>query len=221
MQNATIFGVVNCGRRRKRKSRGGFGAGPSRQTNATTSSAATHNSAIPPAAPNPADSESMIANANAASAPAPRNVPAGSTRAAVGAALSGRMTTAMTRAARPNARLNQKMPRQFQTPISTPPMSGPAARANPDVAAQMPIALLLALASGYRCRSIERVPGSLAAAPMPITARPAMSTPTFGASAHRTDPAQNTPTPASMTFFLPSSSPIIPQASMRLAKGRA
>ena len=85
----------------------------------------------------------------------------------------------------------------------------------------MPIALLLALASGYRWRSIDSVPGSLAAAPMPITARPAMSTWTFGASAHRTEPAQNTPTPASMTFFRPSSSPIIPQASMRLAKVRA
>ena len=41
------------------------------------------------------------------------------------------------------------------------------------------------------------------------------------ASAHRTEPAQNTPAPASMTFFRPSSSPIIPQASMRLAKVRA
>ena len=85
----------------------------------------------------------------------------------------------------------------------------------------MPIALLLALASGYSCRSIDSVPGSLAAAPMPITARPAMSTWTFGASAHNTEPAQNTPAPASMTFFRPSSSPIIPQASMRLAKVRA
>src|SRR6202044_652141 len=39
----------------------------------------------------------------------------------------------------------------------------------------------------------------------------------FGASAHSTEPAQNTPTPASITFLRPSSSPIIPQASMRLA----
>ena len=45
-----------------------------------------------------------------------------------------------------------------------------------------------------------------------------MSVPTLGASAHRTEPAQKTPAPASMTFFRPSSSPIIPQASMMLAK---
>ena len=36
-----------------------------------------------------------------------------------------------------------------------------------------------------------------------------------------TDPAQNTPAAASMTFLRPSSSPIIPQASMMLAKVRA
>jgi hypothetical protein len=45
-----------------------------------------------------------------------------------------------------------------------------------------------------------------------------MSVWTFGASAHSTEPAQKTPAPDSMTFFRPSSSPIIPQASMRLAK---
>ncbi len=83
------------------------------------------------------------------------------------------------------------------------------------------MARFLARASGYRWRSIDRVPGSLAAAPRPITARPAMSVWTFGASAHRTEPAQKTPAPASMTFFRPSSSPIIPQASMMLAKVRA
>ena len=62
------------------------------------------------------------------------------------------------------------------------------------------------------------MPGSLAAAPSPITARPAISTWTSGASAHNADPAQNTPAPVSMTFLRPSSSPIIPQASMMLAK---
>ena len=68
---------------------------------------------------------------------------------------------------------------------------------------------------------MDSVPGSLAAAPRPMMARPAMSVWTFGASADRTEPAQNTPTPVSMTFFRPSSSPIMPQASMRLAKVKA
>ena len=50
------------------------------------------------------------------------------------------------------------------------------ASASPDIPAQIPIALLLALESVYSCRSIDSVPGSLAAAPKPMTARPAMST---------------------------------------------
>ena len=65
------------------------------------------------------------------------------------------------------------------------------------------------------------MPGSLAAVPRPITVRPAMSVWTFGANAHRAPSRANTPAPPSMTFFRPSSSPIIPQASMMLAKVRA
>jgi hypothetical protein len=65
------------------------------------------------------------------------------------------------------------------------------------------------------------VPGSLAAAPRPMMARPAISTGAFGARAQSTEPAQNTPAPDSMTFLRPSSSPIIPQASMMLANVRA
>src|SRR6516165_4293627 len=109
------------------------------------------------AEPKPADSASMIANTNVASAPAPRMVPAVSTRAAVGSELSGRMTAATISAASPNARLNQKMPRQLHSPVSTPPTTGPAASANPDVAAQMPTARFLARASGYRWSSVDRV----------------------------------------------------------------
>jgi hypothetical protein len=64
---------------------------------------------------------------------------------------------------------------------------------------------------------MDRVPGSLAAAPRPMTARPAISTPESGASAHSTEPAQKTPAPASMTFLRPNSSPTIPKASIALA----
>ena len=218
MQNAAILAVVNCGTRRKRKSSSGFGDRRSHQPNAANMTALRHSKAITRAEPKPADSESMIANTNVASAPAPRIVPAVSTRAAVGSELSGRMTAATISAISPKNRLNQKMPRQLHTPVRIPPTTGPAASANPEVAAHTPIARLLALSSGYSWRSMDSVPGSLAAAPRPITARPAMSVCTFGASAHSTEPAQKTPTPASMTFFRPNSSPIIPQASMMLAK---
>ena len=61
---------------------------------------------------------------------------------------------------------------------------------------------------------MDRVPGSLAAAPNPMTARPAMTRSMFGASADSTEPAQKMPTPISMTRFRPNSSPTMPKASM-------
>ena len=61
---------------------------------------------------------------------------------------------------------------------------------------------------------MDKVSGSLAAAPRPITARPAVSTPTLGASAHRTDPAQKMPIPVSMTRLRPNSSPTMPKPSI-------
>ena len=165
VQNAAMLAVVNCGTRKKRRSSSGSRARRSHHTNAAASTALRHSKTITPAEPNPADSASMIANTKAARVPAPSSAPTVSTRAAVGSALSGKMIAATIRAASPNARLNQKMPRQFQTPTSTPPTTGPAASANPDVAAHMPIARLRALASGYRWRSIDSMAGSLAAAP--------------------------------------------------------
>jgi hypothetical protein len=116
--------------------------------NAASSTADAHIRAITSAEPNPADSESMIANTNAASAPAPSKVPAASIRAAAGSAFSGRMTAATTRAASPKARLNQKMPRHLHRPPRIPPTTGSAASASPEVAAHTPIARLRALSPG-------------------------------------------------------------------------
>ena len=167
-----MLATLNCGTRRKRRSSSGFGDRRSHQPNAANMTALRHSKAITRAEPKPADSESMIANTNVASAPAPSIVPAVSTRAAVGSELSGRMTAATISATSPKTRLNQKMPRQLHTPVKMPPTTGPAASANPEVAAHTPIARLLARSSGYSWRSMDSVPGSLAAAPRPITARP-------------------------------------------------
>ena len=128
-------------------------------------------------AANPAVSASMIANTRAARTAAPISAPAVSTRCASGSALSGRIMAPSTSAASPKTRLNQKMARQFHTPTSAPPTTGPSARARPDTAAQTPMARSRLRRSVYRCRSIDSVPGSLAAAPSPMTARPAISTP--------------------------------------------
>ncbi len=65
---------------------------------------------------------------------------------------------------------------------------------------------------------IDSVPGSLAAAPMPMMTRPAISQSTLVARAATTEPAQKTATPASMMRFRPRMSPSIPAASMKAAK---
>ena len=61
---------------------------------------------------------------------------------------------------------------------------------------------------------MDSVPGSLAAAPNPITARPAMTSPMFGARAASTEPPQKMATPISITRLRPNSSPTMPNASM-------
>ena len=66
-------------------------------------------------------------------------------------------------------------------------------------------------------RMSESVPGSEAAAPTPITIRPAMSVVVSGASAATIEPAQKMATPASITFFRPSRSPSVPPVSMSAA----
>src|SRR5260370_37004371 len=68
------------------------------------------------------------------------------------------------------------------------------------------------------CRIIDSVPGSQAAAPKHMTARAAISTPTFGASADSTEPAQKIVTPMIMTRLRPNSSPTMPKASIAPAK---
>ncbi len=171
-----------------------------------------------PAEPKPTLSPSMIAKVSAVSAAAPSSTPVMSTRCASGSALSGSTSAPAISAASPKARLNQKIARQLQMPTSAPPITGPAARARPDTAVHTPSARVRARSSVYRWRIMDRVPGSLAAAPRPITARPAISIPVLGASAASTDPAQKITAPISMTRLRPNSSPTMPKASMVPAK---
>jgi len=170
--------------------------------------------AITSGAANPAVSALITAKTSADNATAPSTVPAMSTRCASGSALSGRTSIPRPSAAAPKARLNQKIARQSQIPVSTPPMAGPRASASPQTAVQTPTALSRSRSSGYRWRSMDSVPGSLAAAPRPITARPAIRTGALGTMAHSTEPAQKTAAPASMTRLRPNSSPTMPNASI-------
>jgi len=213
--------VRNRGTRRNRRSSRGCAARLSHQKNAAAATALRQSRLSTLGEVKPLFSPPITPKTRAVRAAAPRTVPGMSTRCASGSALSGSTIRPATSAASPKARLNQKIARQFQAPTSAPPMTGPRARASPDTAAQIPTARVRVRSSVYRCRSMDRVPGSLAAAPKPMTARPAMTRPMFGASAASTEPAQKMPTPISITRFRPNSSPTMPKASMAPANVRA
>ena len=115
-----------------------------------------------------------------------------STRRASGSALSGK-----TAAPRPSARRpEQEVEPEDGPPVPDPDQYAAGGRAQgqrePQIAVQTPTVLPRSRSSGYRWRSMDSVPGSLAAAPMPITARPAIRTGPSGTMAHSTDPAQKT-----------------------------
>ena len=148
-------------------------------------------------------------------------IPRSPDRRLPGSAFSGNVHAAPTNATTPNRRLNQKMARHDQIPARVPPITGPRARAELETAAQTPSARARSRPSGNRCRIIDSVPGSEAAAPTPITTRPMMRTWTSGARAATTDPAQNTATPPNMTFLRPNRSLSVPKVNIRLAKTSA
>jgi len=152
---------------------------------------------------------------------APRNRPGRSNRARTGSELSGRTNAALMKARTPKITLAQKMARHDHPKTRRPPISGPSASPRLDTAAQIPRERARSARSVYSCRIIERVPGSEAAAPMPMTTRPAISTSVVGATAAMTEPAQNTATPNRITFLRPNRSPMVPKLSIRLAKVRA
>ena len=152
---------------------------------------------------------------------APRSSPGTSKRPRMGSELSGNTMVALMKASTPKKTLAQKMARHDQPKTKSPPMSGPRASPRLDTAAHMPRDRARWRLSGYRCLIIDRVPGSEAAAPMPMTTRPAIRMSVVGATAAMTEPAQNTATPKRITFLRPNRSPMVPKLSIRLAKVRA
>jgi hypothetical protein len=72
-------------------------------------------------------------------------------------------------------------------------------------------------AGATRASVTARVAGSTNAAPMPVKARPAISTVTLGASAAMTDPAANRPRPISIPRLRPNRSPSAPAGISRHA----
>ncbi len=89
---------------------------------------------------------------------------------------------------------------------SRPEVIGPMAAPLPAMPAQMAIALARSR-TGKTLVRIDSVEGMTNAAPMPITARAAMSTPGLSAKAPRMEPAAKTTRPACKAPLRPKRSP--------------
>ena len=96
---------------------------------------------------------------------------------------------------RPIGTLSQKIHVQSMPSTTAPPTSGPLATASPVMALKMPIAAPRRSGGKAALRS-ARPSGITNAAPMPCSARPAISQPMSGASAQPADASVKRATPA-------------------------
>ena len=103
---------------------------------------------------------------------------------------------------------------------SQPPAIGPRATATPVVAPQMPMALARWTRSGKTFATIDRVTGKMTAAPIPATARHAVSSAGDSLPAPASEAAANTASPPSRKRRRPKRSLRLPAASTRAAKAR-
>ncbi len=98
---------------------------------------------------------------------------------------------------------------------------GPIATPRPAVADQMPMARPRSRSVLKTFVRIDSVQGTSAAAPAPITTRPAVSHPTLPEKAEKADPAAKTSSPARNTHFRPTRSRSAPRVSSSPAKATA
>ncbi len=98
-----------------------------------------------------------------------------------------------------------------------PPSSGPIARAIAETPAQMPIAVPRSRA-GKVAEMIESVEGIISAAPMPWTARAAISSAAPEESPQASDESVKTARPIAKISRRPSRSPSFPPVSRSVAK---
>ena len=109
--------------------------------------------------------------------------------------------------------MNKKTLPHQKCPSSHPPTIGPVATPTPVVAPHKPIAFARSARSVKTLAINESVEGKMAAAPRPITARAAISSPGVCTSEPASEPAAKTPSPA-------SSIPLRPTRSLRLPAAR-
>jgi len=165
-------------------------------TNAVPAAAATANPASTGALPSPWTPPSISDPASAASATIAVTCPGRSIDRPPdrGVSSAQRMVSAIPSS--PSGALMKKIARQPSAAISAPPTSGPPDRAMLAPAAHRPIARPLRSGSGWAWRRSVSEQGTSTAAPMPCTARAAISAPMPGAAPHAIDASVNSVKPA-------------------------
>ena len=95
---------------------------------------------------------------------------------------------------------------------STPPSTGPSAIETPNTAPQTPIAIARSRASTNTLRMIDIATGLSIEPPIACSTRAAISMPSDGASAHSSEPSENSASPDWKTRRRPSRSAVDPDS---------
>ena len=217
-KNADVIATLAAENRRLEKiATGSIGlvTRSSHHTNSASSTAALAKPATVRPSSQPHSGASMIENTSVEIAAIESTTPAPSRRGASCSFDSGTTnqaaitTTATTGTFTKNTEPHQKCS------SSQPPVIGPAATAMPLTALQMPIALARSLGSRNTLVMIARVAGKISAAPMPMSARPAMRPSGESVAPAKADVAPNATRPTISARLRPNLSPRPPAARRR------
>jgi hypothetical protein len=146
--------------------------------------------------------------------------PGQSTGLGFGSRDSRTWSTASTVVGSPSTKPSPKIACQPNAPTSSPPTSGPAAKARPMTAPQMPIARRRSGPSNS-CASRPSELGNTIAAPSPWTARAPISAPAEGANAHTAEARLNRHSPPTNIRLRPNRSASEPAVSWKTASTSA
>ena len=196
----------------------GFAERRSRARKAASSIADPASSAQVGGAVQPCSWPLMTPQTRPVTAPADSSAPGASSGGAAGLRDSGISTAPAARVAQTAGTLIQNTECQEKCCSSRPPSTGPSGRPSATAAARMPMALGRSSSSPNAAETTARDSGNTIPAPSPISARAAISSPAETDSAHHSDAARNTASPASSSRLRPRRSPITPAGSMTAAK---
>ena len=188
--------------------------------NAASSTAERTNPPTVSADPHPCRGASMTVNTSRTIAAMESTRPSGSSRPASGSRVRGISRQPRTSDAVTIGRFTRKIEPHQKCSSSQPPLTGPSATARPETAAQMPMALARSVGSTNTLVRIARVAGKTMAAPTPIAALAAMSSPAVVQKAATVEVAANSTRPDCSIPFRPNRSPRLPKASSSAANTR-